>query len=457
MRISFLFAAIILTSKGFGQCPLLYLSGSGQNCLGSTLSVTSIDPYAGNGIDKIIWYYNGVAVETDTLTPAGSMKTTYTPTIPGYYTAVITVDDSCSEGGVGITVNPIVTPTISISASATTVTGCAWVTFTASFTNGGSNPSFEWQVNGADSGGFGPEANIQLTNNASVSCIMTSNASCITDSIAVSEPVSITVKQVGPPSIFITASADSICAGTPVRFSAVVANGGANMVYSWRLDSAEVGSNSPVYSSSSLSGNDTLICKVSIDSTCLTGTSNSIGITVFPNPSIPAGQLFTTKAGQPVLLIPVVIGDIGSYLWRPATGLSDTTIKDPTALIAEDMEYELYVVSVNGCKDTGEILVQIDSKVKIPNAFTPNGDGKNDVFRVLAAPLGSRIDQFSVYNRWGQVLYLGQNLVAGDPIGGWDGTYNGRPEPPGTYVYSIKISLQNGAEQVFRGTVELIR
>lgn len=457
MRKLLIFGAVLFGNKSFAQCGNPIVSGSGQNCLGTTLTVSAA---TGDQYSKIIWYndFNDTAVKTATPTAAGTIDLSFTPTVPGTYSPLIIVD-SCSIVCRGITINPIVTPSVAIFASSTSVTNCTPVTFMATITNTntGSLLTYEWQVNGVNVGPDAPTFSVFLDSNSIVRCMTTSNAVCITDSIAVSPPLSIAVTKMKPPSIAITASPDTSCSGTPVQFSAMVGNPAADMVYAWRVDGAEVGSNSPVYSSSSLSNQDTVSCKISIDSNCLSGVSNGIVVTVFPSPTIPPGQVFTLKQGQSVLLTPVVNGGISSYLWRPGTGLSDDTIKNPIAAVPENSTYELDVQSVNGCKGSGEIMVQVDGDIRIPNAFTPNGDGKNDVFFVLTGPLGCRIDEFTIFNRWGQAVHQGQNLVPGDPTVGWDGTFKGGPAAWGTYVYVIKISFANGKKSVYRGTVELIR
>ncbi len=97
------------------------------------------------------------------------------------------------------------------------------------------------------------------------------------------------------------------------------------------------------------------------------------------------------------------------------------------------------------------------SPVRLPNAFSPNDDGKNDIFYIQRAPEGSRIKDFSIFNRWGQKVFERTNIPPGDPAFGWNGSYKGMKLVPETYIYAVTILLADKSSQVFQGTVILIR
>ena len=136
-----------------------------------------------------------------------------------------------------------------------------------------------------------------------------------------------------------------------------------------------------------------------------------------------------------------------SYLWN--TGQSTSTIPILTPGL-----YTLQVTDSNACMGTDSINI-IDSAcpqyVYLPNAFTPNGDGKNDIFRPVFAGAAS-IFKFAVYDRWGRVVF-----VTTTPGEGWDGTTGGRPQPGGTYVWECVYKLYQEPQRMQRGTVMLIR
>ena len=153
---------------------------------------------------------------------------------------------------------------------------------------------------------------------------------------------------------------------------------------------------------------------------------------------------------------PLQLNATGStnYLWTPSTWLNDPSINNPVAFPQNNIEYVVRVSNAAGCFDTDSILVKV-FKLKpdlyVPNAFTPNGDGDNDIFRPI--PIGMKsMDMFTIYNRWGQRLYSGKGNGAG-----WDGNFGGRPQEAATYVwYAEGIDYLNNKLKR-KGTVVLIR
>lgn len=134
-------------------------------------------------------------------------------------------------------------------------------------------------------------------------------------------------------------------------------------------------------------------------------------------------------------------------MWSTGAGQPNITV-DKTGY------YTLTVQDVNGC--TGSDTIQIVHKdclngVNIPTAFTPNNDGKNDIFRAKA--FGDVVSfQLIIYNRLGQTVF-----VTTDRFAGWDGTLNGLPQNPDTFIYKCVYQLQGRKQVMEKGTVVLIR
>jgi gliding motility-associated-like protein len=157
-----------------------------------------------------------------------------------------------------------------------------------------------------------------------------------------------------------------------------------------------------------------------------------------------------------VLGQPLQLGASGSinYSWTPTTWLDNPFIHNPIALPQTDITYTVRVSNNVGCFDDASIrvrLFRIKPDLLVPNAFTPNADGTNDIFKPI--PIGMKsVDIFRVYNRWGQMLYSGSGNDAG-----WDGTFAGRKQETAAYVWYAEGTdyLNNKIKR--KGSVVLIR
>ena len=153
---------------------------------------------------------------------------------------------------------------------------------------------------------------------------------------------------------------------------------------------------------------------------------------------------------------PLQLNATGSinYLWSPATWLSSTTIFNPVSLPQGNIEYALRVSDAQGCFGLDTINVRfykVQPDLYVPSAFTPDGDGTNDIFRPIALGIKS-LEVFSVYNRWGQVVYTTSQIGQG-----WDGKLKGAGQPTGTFVWYAEATDYRGKKIKRKGSVILIR
>jgi gliding motility-associated-like protein len=160
---------------------------------------------------------------------------------------------------------------------------------------------------------------------------------------------------------------------------------------------------------------------------------SQITVEITPPPVLTMGPDVTITDGSSTQLNVLVTGNIVSYQWKPTTGLNNATIKDPVASPSTTTTYTLVVTDDNNCESSGSITITVSgrSKISVPNAFSPNGDGINDTWVItnLSIYPGATVD---VFNRYGQPVFHSENYNKG-----WDGTYNGKPLPVGTYYYII--------------------
>jgi gliding motility-associated-like protein len=141
------------------------------------------------------------------------------------------------------------------------------------------------------------------------------------------------------------------------------------------------------------------------------------------------------------------------YTWSPAALLNNPFIANPLAIIPADTYFKLTALNAIGCKDDDSVFIKVyeGPTYYLPNAFTPNGDGLNDIF--FPTPVGIRsTDYFRVFNRYGALMYQTNQWLKG-----WDGTLQGKKASSGTYVWMIKGIDKNGSVIEMKGTVILIR
>jgi len=145
-----------------------------------------------------------------------------------------------------------------------------------------------------------------------------------------------------------------------------------------------------------------------------------------------------------------------TYKWTPSTWLSCDNCANPTINVKEDKDVRYIVTMADtlGCfteMDTLDFKIIVETIVGLPTAFTPNTDGKNDV----VIPRGWGVKEFleiDIFNRWGQLVYKTNDLTKG-----WDGTFNGHPQDPDTYAWTIRYKDSKDAVKEKKGYITLLR
>jgi gliding motility-associated-like protein len=350
-----------------------------------------------------------------------------------------------------MSVSPLVSPAISIAASQNNICPGTNVTFTATPTNGGS-PVYQWLLNGNNTGLNSPAyASSSLSNGDVISCRLTSNATCLAISDATSNNITMIVNAQVAPAVSINISANNICAGTQVIFTASPTNGGNPPVYQWQLNGNNAGTNSPTFSSSTFTNGDVVNCVMTSSSACVTPASiasNSIITNIFPLPVVKGGGDKTIEKGSSVALTASTSGNIADITWSPSAGLDNNKILNPQASPASTTSYTITVQTAEGCMAMDSLTVTVFEGISIPNTFTPNGDGINDKWDI------QNLKDYQncvvrIFDRYGGEVYSSKGNY-----NAWDGTMNGRPLPVGTYYYLI--NLNNGTRPL-SGFVALIR
>jgi len=171
--------------------------------------------------------------------------------------------------------------------------------------------------------------------------------------------------------------------------------------------------------------------------------TDTISIKQLLPPQVQLGSPDTTLCNGYQMLM-VVNGDQSNYLWQDGT-------TNPYLNIVRQGIYWARVTNVCGTAIDTLVVFYTHCDLFIPNAFTPNGDGKNDVFHIVGITAPYSNYKMSVFNRWGQRIYYNEDITQG-----WDGTFNGEPQEIGTYFYYISYSFE-GSTSKLTGEVQLIR
>ncbi len=238
-----------------------------------------------------------------------------------------------------------------------------------------------------------------------------------------------------------TFSKITICSGKSVQ---LVSSGGST--YSW----------SPVAAlSSSVIGNpiasplSSTLYVVTVTNQVACSDTASVMVTVDETPTANAGPDKAIIQGNTVTLSGSATGQSITYSWSPPVYMDNPQILQPVVNPPSDINYVLKVVSSNGCGSAADTMhVFWYKNIYVPSAFTPNGDGLNDTWRIPALSAFSSFDVV-VFDRWGKIVFQSKNTSTP-----WDGTYKGTPAPIGTYVYQISLSQPPG---LLKGTVTIVR
>ena len=309
------------------------------------------------------------------------------------------------------------------------------------------------QALGATSYSWSPTNGLSCTNCfnpvASPDSLTTYIVTGTTNSCSNTDTVVVKVKQ---PFVMTSHPGDTLCTGKSVR---LYASGAA--AYTWSPSTALNNTTSATPLASPTTTTTYQVIGVD-DRNCFKDT-NYVTIKVYPIPTVEAGEDKTINVGQSVDLVPNVSSDVTSVTWFPTTSIVSNRYPAVTVKPIETTEYIVEVKNPGGCKTRDKVTVFVvcnGANVFIPNTFSPNGDGMNDVFYPRGTGL-FRIKTLRIFSRWGEIMYEKNAFMPNDASAGWNGTHNGRELTPDVYVYTIEIVCDNNNTLTFKGNVALIQ
>lgn len=272
----------------------------------------------------------------------------------------------------------------------------------------------------------------------------------VKDDIGCSNTAPLTIKVI-PPGDLQVSKDDTVCAGETVQLTAT-----GETIYQWigntdglsATDIPDPKDLAPATTTYTVKGSDAYYCFTD---------ERSVTVTVRPLPTVTAGADVLVEAGYNTTLDAVGSSDVTTWNWLPARYLSCYDCPSPLCTPLASTDYTITVKNQYGCKASDTVVVAVDcqeSHVRIPNAFTPDGNGANDVFIVKGISI---IKHMVIFDRWGLKVYERDNFIAGDRSSCWDGTYNGKKCPTGAYVYFVEMECPAGGSFSRKGSFVLIR
>lgn len=388
----------------------------------------------------------GVGSTTITVSQAGN----------AYYTAA-----DPKQAVLNVTIPP--PPKVTIAVDYSTACVGVPVTFTATVSDMGTPPVYQWQVNGTNVGSNSPTfTTTALLATDVVQCVaiigtckLTGTSNAITGITA----LPYTTPSVSIQSVPVTGV---ICTGNTLTFTATATNGGTNPTYQWQVNGINAGANSATFSTNGLNNGDNVTCVLTNNGgACLTtstAVSNSIAISITAPPVATIGITASANnvyAGTPIVFTATCSYPVFSYQWQVNgvnAGTNSSTFTS-TALKTGDAVTCIILTSapcaVPLTSQPVIMTILAPPTLHIPNTFTPNSDGTNDLWEIPELSFYPNC-LVNIYNRYGAMLYQSKGYSKA-----WDGFYNGKELPAATYYYIIE--LNNNTTTKYSGYITIIR
>ncbi len=368
----------------------------------------------------------GVGPYTYSWTPAGGSAATTSGIPAGNYNCAVTDANGCTSG-VAVSVNSNGGPALAIASQTNLLcNGGSTGNATISATGGTAPFTFSWSPSGG--------------NSATATSLAVGTYTCtVTDAGGCEQIQTVTITQ--PGALSVTTSSIASCTGHDGSATALASGGTGVFTYSWS-PSGGTGLHAIGL------GPGTYTCLITDANGCTRASTVTVQadtipvVTVSPDVTISLGSSTTLQGSG-----------TGSYLWMPSTGLSCSSCPNPTAAPTNTTTYCLAITGFSGCRDSACVKVTVDltcGEAFVPNFFSPNGDGVNDLLCVY----GSCIQElsFSIYDRWGEKVFETK-----DPGFCWDGTFRGQSMNTAVFAYYLQATLRNGQTVTGKGNISLVR
>lgn len=446
--------SVTITVNGLPPAPVIATTGT-SICTGDATTLSIVNPQA--GVDYQ-WYsaaLNGTLLRVGTTFSPGPLNAT-----TDFYVRAVNASGCGNAAGlVKVTVTVAPRPTTPTVAAAS-VSVCTGSVATLTVTNPQANVTYNWYTSATgltvvNTGAtfITPAINANVTYFVeALSGACTSTARTAVNVIALPVPVA---------PVSVTAATDPLCptnTGTVLTVNSPV----AGLVYRWY----NVATNGTflaegiTFTTPSLTATTTYYVESIAVGGCASPTRTAITVTVAPKlatPVVVTGSRTATSITFTWAAVPNATGyeistDKGAT-WQAATGtsyLAAGLTPGQTVSILVRAKGQLDCQTSDNGSVTDNSDNPLGNQVYIPNVFTPNNDGKNDIFLIYGNTIASA--RMSVYTQWGQLIFQSDNVATG-----WDGTFKGVNQPIGVYVYMVEIKFNDGTDSMRKGTITLVR
>lgn len=308
--------------------------------------------------------------------------------------------------------------------------------FSAIPTNGGPSPSYAWYVNNVRiNGETSPKYNpTGLNDGDKVRVELNSSLSCVNNSPVSSDVLTLSISQSTTPTVSID-DPGAKCNGETVTFIATHNDGGSTPDFVWIVNNEVVnGEKGQSFGPVLLSNGDVVKVILTSSMECSSPVSSDPIQVQYELVNVQVVPEYEIKIGESVVLEASSNGNY-IYSWSPVLNLNDSKILNPIATPENTTTYKLIATSSIGCKDSANVTVTVKLPIRIPNAFSPNGDGRNDFWEIDGIETYPNAE-VKVFNRWGNIIF--ESIGYGGSKQ-WEGTINGIKVPTGTYYYIVDI------------------
>ena len=238
-----------------------------------------------------------------------------------------------------------------------------------------------------------------------------------------------------------------VCAGSAVVLDGSATTGASG--YQWTDGTGTPVGSGPVLDLGALPEGTYTFALLAFNGPCT--DTDTVEVTVLPLPEADAGPGRALYIGGNTVLGGSPTGPAGStFQWLPDSLLDHHDVPNPTATVNQTTWFYLTVTAPNGCVGVDSVLVTVVPEVKVPSGFTPNGDGYNDTWVLDFVSLFPELE-VQVFSRWGEPLFRSVGYTVP-----WDGKYDGKPVPVGTYYYVIDLHDERFPEAL-TGPLTVIR